>query len=94
MLLGVYAVDVSEGEAILQPLREIAEPIVDHSGVVPFAAYQIKLDPMVPDHVRVYGTSLYFDQLTDETIEQILNKIDNACLPQVFLYSFGHWVEK
>ncbi|MDR6123547.1 FAD/FMN-containing dehydrogenase [Bacillus sp. SLBN-46] len=85
MLLGVYAGDVKEGEAILQPLRELAEPIVDQSGVNSFAAYQKKLDPMVPDHVRVYGTSLYFDQLTDETIEQILYKIDNAPAPSILV---------
>ncbi|WP_413299930.1 FAD-binding oxidoreductase [Bacillus sp. 1P10SD] len=85
MLLGVFAGDAQKGEAVLQPLRELAEPIIDHSGVTPFAAYQKKLDQMVPDHVRVYGTSLYFDQLTDETIEQILNKVDNAPAPSILV---------
>lgn len=85
MLLGVYAGDVKEGEDALQPLRELAEPIIDHSGVTPFATYQKKLDPMVPDHVRVYGTSLYFDELMDDTIDEILYKIDNAPAPSILL---------
>ncbi|WP_078410090.1 FAD-binding oxidoreductase [Priestia abyssalis] len=85
MLLGMYAGDAKEGEAVMQPLRELAEPIVDQTGVVPFTALQKKLDPMVPDHVPVYGTSLYFDDLTDEAIEQILYKIDNAPAPSILV---------
>ncbi|MHC0039422.1 FAD-binding oxidoreductase [Pseudoneobacillus sp. C159] len=81
MVMGVYAGDVKEGEAILQPLRELATPIVDQTGVVPFAQYQKKLDPMVPNHVRVYGTSLYFDELTDEILDPLINKINNAPAP-------------
>ncbi|WP_423798292.1 FAD-binding oxidoreductase [Neobacillus sp. SAB-20_R2A] len=85
MFTGIYAEDVSEGETILKPLRELAEPIMDHTGVMPFAEYQKKLDPMVPEHVRVYGTSLYFDQLTDEIIDQLLYKIYNAPAPSILV---------
>ncbi|MCM3766133.1 FAD-binding oxidoreductase [Neobacillus niacini] len=85
MLMGVYAGDPKEGEGIFQPLRELAEPIVDQTGMIPFASYQKKLDPMVPDHVNVYGTSLYFDQLTDETIDKLLYKIDNVPAPSILV---------
>ena len=91
MFTGIYVGDAIEGEAILQPLRELAEPLVDQTGVVPFADYQKTLDPMVPDHVRVYGTSLYFDVLTDEVIDQLLYKLDNAPAPSylVQLWALG-----
>jgi FAD/FMN-containing dehydrogenase len=91
MVLGVYTGDTKEGVAVLQPLRELAKPIVDQSGAVPFAEYQKKLDPMVPSHVRVYGTSLYFDELTDEVVDQLLYKIENAPAPSslVQLWALG-----
>jgi FAD/FMN-containing dehydrogenase len=91
MVLGVYSGDAKEGIAVLQPLRELAKPIVDQSGAVPFAEYQKKLDPMVPSRVRVYGTSLYFDELTDEVVDQLLYKIDNAPAPSslVQLWALG-----
>lgn len=85
MLTGVYVGNVNEGEAAFQPLRELAQPIVDQTGVVTFADYQKKLDPMVPNHVRVYGTSLYIDILTDEIIDQLLNKIENAPAPSILV---------
>ncbi|MFS0862595.1 FAD-binding oxidoreductase [Fredinandcohnia sp. 179-A 10B2 NHS] len=85
MLTGVYVGNVNEGEVAFQPLRELAQPIVDQTGVIPFADYQKKLDPMVPNHVRVYGTSLYFDILTDDIIDQLLNKIENAPAPSILV---------
>jgi FAD/FMN-containing dehydrogenase len=85
MLSGIYVGDTKEGETIIQPLRELAEPIVDQTGVVPFVEFQKKLDPMVPNHVPVYGTSLYFDELNDEVIEQLLYKIDNAPAPSILV---------
>lgn len=91
MFTGVYAGDAAEGETVFQPLRELAQPIMDHTAVTPFAEYQKKLDPMVPKQVRAYGTSLYFDQLTDEIIEQLLQKLENAPAPTalVQLWALG-----
>ena len=85
MLLGVYAGDAKEGETIIRRLRELAEPIMDGTGIVPFVAFQKKLDPMVPNYVSVYGTSLYFDELTDEVMEQLLYKVNNAPAPSILV---------
>ncbi|MFJ8244325.1 FAD-binding oxidoreductase [Peribacillus asahii] len=85
MLLGIYAGDAKEGRTVIQPLRELAEPIVDQTGVVPFVAFQKKLDPMVPKTVPVYGSSLFFDELDDTVIEQLLYKIDNAPAPSILV---------
>lgn len=91
MLMGMYVGDANEGESILQPLRELAEPLVDGTGVIPFVSLQKKLDPMIPNHVPVYGTSLYFEALSDEIIDRLLNKLENAAAPTylIQLWSLG-----
>ncbi|HZG73266.1 MAG TPA: FAD-binding oxidoreductase [Chondromyces sp.] len=85
MLLGMYAGDAKEGESAFQPFRELAEPMADQTGVVPFTELQKKLDPLVPNHIPVYGTSLYFDELTDDIIDQLIYKIDNAPAPSILV---------
>ena len=81
MFLGAYVGDPEEGYRIIQPLRELAKPIIDHTSIIPFVDLQKKLDPLVPDHVPAYGTSLYFGEMDDYTIDAILAKIDNAPVP-------------
>lgn len=85
MFLGIYAGDAKEGKAVIQPLRELAEPLVDQSGVKPFIAVQQKLDPMIPPHVRVYGTSLYLNDLSDEVIDEFLTQLDKAPAPSILV---------
>ena len=85
MVLGMYAGDAKEGEKMMQPLRELAQPIVDQTGVIPFVQLQKKLDPMVPPHVPVYGTSLYFDDLNEEVIDILLSKMESAPAPSFLI---------
>ncbi|MBB6453796.1 FAD/FMN-containing dehydrogenase [Salirhabdus euzebyi] len=80
---GLYAGDPKNGESVIQPLRELAKPIVDQSGVIPYEELQKKLDVMVQDHIPVYGTSLYFKDLDEKTIDVLLNKLENAPVPTV-----------
>ncbi|GAA0321582.1 FAD-binding oxidoreductase [Bacillus carboniphilus] len=91
MVSGMYAGNPDDGEGIIQPLRELAQPIVDQTGVMPYVALQKKLDVMVPNQIPVYGTSLYFGDLNDEIIEAILSKLENAPTPGVLaqLWALG-----
>ena len=36
MFLGAYVGDAEEGIQIIQPLRELAKPIIDHRSIIPF----------------------------------------------------------
>jgi FAD/FMN-containing dehydrogenase len=58
---GLYAGDPEEGERIMQPLRELATPLLDMSGVVAYADLQHSLDPLFPHGVRRYWKALYLD---------------------------------
>jgi len=85
MLTGMFAGTPSIGEEVIKPLRELGEPIVDGTGIMPYAQLQSKLDVMVPEHVPVHGTSLYFKGLTDEVIDTLLTKIDHAPAPSILV---------
>ena len=80
-VLGCYAGPPEEGEEVLAPLREFAEPIVDFSGVVPYAEFQQLFDDDYPDGMRYYWKSLYIDGLPDSAIERITSWAESAPSP-------------
>jgi FAD/FMN-containing dehydrogenase len=57
ILAGVYAGPVEEGERLVRPLRELATPLLDLSGPMPFAAVQSAFDPFFPKGMRQYWKS-------------------------------------
>lgn len=65
----VYAGDADEGERILQPLRELATPILDLSGKMPYTMVQKSFDPFFPK-----AGHLYYNKSTD------LTSLDDAVL--------------
>jgi len=91
MVLGLYAGDANEGESIVQPLRELAKPIADQTAVMPFLQLQQKLDPMIPPRVNCFGTSLFLDELTEESLDAFLGFVDSPPAPGILvqLWSLG-----
>ena len=68
----VYAGDAAEGERLLQPLRELAEPVADFSGQMDYCEVQKLFDTMIPfGERRCYWKSHYLNGLSDELIETI-----------------------
>ncbi|HEX5505848.1 MAG TPA: FAD-binding oxidoreductase [Thermomicrobiales bacterium] len=68
VLAGVYAGPVAEGERLVQPLRELATPLLDLSGPLPFTAIQSAFDPFFPQGLLQYWKSTYVDELSDELL--------------------------
>ena len=64
----VYAGDAEEGERVLQPLRELATPLLDLSGTMPYAVLQSAFDPFFPKGWLYYWKSLYLDRLDEEAM--------------------------
>lgn len=79
--LGCYSGPASEGEGALAPLRELAEPIADVSGTVPYAEFQRTLDEDYPSGMRYYWKSLYLDGLSEPAIDRIRYWADTAPSP-------------
>ncbi|GEN53244.1 FAD-binding oxidoreductase [Halobacillus faecis] len=78
VIAGMYAGDANDGKSIIDPLRKLAEPIIDNTGVIPYSNLQKKLDPMVPQGASFQGTSLFFKDLSEDAFKQLLEEKDKA----------------
>ena len=62
-----------DGERLLQPLRDLGEPVLDLSGPAPYTAVQASFDPLFAKGERQnYWKSLYLDTLDDDAIARIV----------------------
>ena len=91
-LAAVYAGDASTGERLLQPLRELAEPVVDLSGQMSYCDLQKLFDTQTPfGERRCYWKSHYLSGLPDATVDAIVQS--NAAPPSPFtlssIWNFG-----
>lgn len=66
---GCWCGPLDEGECATRPLREIATPIADLSGPMPFVAAQQLFDADYPAGGRYYWKSLYLRELGDDVIQ-------------------------
>ncbi len=65
----MHAGQPEEGEAVLSPLRELAEPLLDMSGILPYTAVQKLFDPFFPEgELHYYWKSVYLDRLDEEAV--------------------------
>ena len=70
---GVYAGPADEGEQYVQPLRELATPLVDLSAQRPFTAVQQMFDVYLPKgELLNYWKSLYLDRMTDDVFDALI----------------------
>jgi FAD/FMN-containing dehydrogenase len=68
-----YCGAVEEGERIVQPLRELAQPLVDASGPWPWLALQSGFDAIFPKGELRYWKSRTVSELSDEVIGEIVD---------------------
>jgi FAD/FMN-containing dehydrogenase len=72
ILAAVYVGPVEEGAGIMEPLRHLAEPIMDLSGPMPYTMLQTSFDPFFPAGRLYYWKSTYVDDLGDAAIDTLL----------------------
>jgi len=65
--------DAEEGKALLKPIKDLDEPIVDMLGVIPYLQLQTLFDAAVPHHMPRYGKMGYMQRLSDEVIDIIID---------------------
>jgi FAD/FMN-containing dehydrogenase len=80
-LLAMHPGEVEEGERVLQPLRELGQPIADLSGVMPYVEVQKILDEDYPEGWRYYWKSVNVSRLDDEVIEHLVAHAEAAPSP-------------
>ena len=76
IVVGVHIGPLDEGAAFIQPLRELAEPLVDMSGQLPFTTVQSMFDWINPEgEVHHYWKSLHLDEINDEVIAIVAEQV-------------------
>jgi FAD/FMN-containing dehydrogenase len=68
----MYPGDPTEGEGLLQPLRELGEPIMDLSGPMPYVQFQSLFDEDYPNGGRYYWKSIHLAELSDEVLDRLM----------------------
>ena len=71
ILAAVYSGSVEDGEPVVQPLRELAQPLVDLSGPWPWLGLQSGFDALFPPGQFRYWKSRAFAELGEEAIDEI-----------------------
>ncbi len=96
VLVGICWVgDHAEGERIVAPLKALAEPIADLTGVMPYTAlYQLTEAAEAPHICAV--RQFFADDMSDEGLEAIVDAIANATSPMsmVQIRSYGGAVKR
>lgn len=70
-LVGTYSGPLEQAERAFQPVREMAAPLADFSGPMPYVQIQRFFDEDYPNGRRYYWKSLYLRDLSDEVIDAV-----------------------
>ena len=62
---------MEEGERMLAPVREVAQPVMDKVGPMPYTALQTMLDDSAPYGTRAYLKAEFLPELSDEMVEKL-----------------------
>ena len=69
ILAGCWSGPLGEAEEAVRPLREVATPIADLSGPMPYVVAQALFDPEYPEGRRYYWKSIYLADVDDAIVE-------------------------
>jgi FAD/FMN-containing dehydrogenase len=67
-VVSCYTGPAEEGERIIAGLREVAAPVAEHVGPMPYPALNSAFDPLVPPGLQHYWKAAFVTELTDEAI--------------------------
>ena len=83
IIAGLHCGQVAEGEQVVQPLRQLGEPVVDLSGPIPYLAAQQAFDPFftIKRERFNFWKSLYMDEIDDNAIDRIIARASNRPNP-------------
>ena len=62
---------VEEGEALVRAIRDVAEPIADLLGPMPYQVIQTLIDPLWPKGIHAYFKATNLARLDDELIDRL-----------------------
>jgi len=77
-ILALYAGELEEGARVLQPLRDLGDPIADLSSPMPYVEAQKILDEDYPNGWHYYWKSQNVNSLGDEVAERLMAHAEDA----------------
>jgi FAD/FMN-containing dehydrogenase len=81
-LIAVSAGPLDEAEPYFRSFRELAEPVADLLGPMPYTAMQSLIDPLWPKGIHAYFKATNLARLDDELIERLCEAHEAAAGPQ------------
>jgi FAD/FMN-containing dehydrogenase len=85
IVVAVYAGDPAGADDLLAPYRQLANPLADLSGTMPYVALQSAFDFFFPDGGRYYFKSHMMDELTDDAIATLVRCADGRPNEESFI---------
>jgi len=73
--------DMAEGEKVIAPLKQITDPLMVAVEPMPFPAMQSILDDAFPDGTRNYWKSCYLKELSDASIDTLVEQAKGMTSP-------------
>jgi len=90
VVAAAYSGSVEDGERVVQPLRELAEPVVDASGPWPWLGLQSGFDAIFPKGELRYWKSRSVRELSDEVIDEIISLASRRPTPLTDIVTWHH----
>lgn len=82
IVAAVYAGAADEGERVLQPLRQLAMPVLDLSAQMPFRMVQQSFDPYFPRGAHLYyNKSTDLKSLDDDVLDALISRVQTNPTP-------------
>jgi FAD/FMN-containing dehydrogenase len=90
VVAAAYSGSVEDGERVVQPLRELAEPVVDASGPWPWLGLQSGFDAIFPKGELRYWKSRSVTEFSDEVIDEIISLASRRPTPLTDIVTWHH----
>ena len=90
IVVGVYSGSVEDGEPVVQPLRELGEPLLDLSGPWPWFGLQSGFDALFPKGGLYYWKSRALAELSEAAIDDILEFAGRRPTPMTDIVVWHH----
>ncbi len=68
LIVSCWTGSAADGEKIVQGFRDVAKPVAEHVGTMPYAALNSAFDALVPAGLQHYWKAAFIDSLTPEGI--------------------------
>jgi FAD/FMN-containing dehydrogenase len=88
VLAVLYAGDPQRGRTLVEPLRHFGNPVGEHVGVQPYAAWQQAFDPLLTPGARNYWKSHNFVRLDDRLLDLVVEYVGKLPTSQCEIF-FG-----